>query len=66
MTKKDNKQRLFEIMQRVDPQFTNEGVNFNMLYRPQDYKKKAEELKAEIEFQETDYMAGGKKIQKFV
>ena len=49
MAKKDNKQRLFEIMQRVDPQFTNEGVNFNMLYRPQDYKKKAEELKAEID-----------------
>lgn len=27
----------------------NEGVNLNMLYRPQDYKKKAEELKAEID-----------------
>jgi hypothetical protein len=49
--KKDNKIRLFEMMQKVDPSFINEGINLNMLYNttPGQYKKKAEEIKAEID-----------------
>jgi hypothetical protein len=47
--KKDNKKRLFEIMQRVVPEFQNEGVNLNTIYGPQEYKKKVEELKAQID-----------------
>lgn len=49
MAKKDTKQRLFEIMQRVAPDFNNEGVNLNMLYQPSEYRRKANELKAEID-----------------
>ena len=47
--KRHTKRRLFEVMQRVDPSFTNEGVNFNMLYQPSEYKKKTEAIKAQID-----------------
>jgi len=47
--KSNNKQRLFEIMRKVDSSFNNEGVNFNMLYNPNDYKRKADEIKAVID-----------------
>lgn len=52
--KKDSRVRLFEVMRRVVPEFNNEGVNFNVLhgkplYRPEDYIKKAKEIKAEID-----------------
>lgn len=55
--KKDSKKRLFEIMQRVAPDFKDEGVNLNMLYQPSEYKKKVEELKAQIDklFNEEDF-----------
>jgi hypothetical protein len=47
--KRDIKKRLFEVMQRVNPQFNNEGVNLSTFYRPQDYKKKADEIKLQID-----------------
>jgi hypothetical protein len=47
--KKDNKIRLFEVMQRVDPSFHNEGVNFNALFPVNEYKKKANEIKEAID-----------------
>ena len=45
--KKDNKQRLFEVMQRVVPDFKNEGIP--MMMNPEDVKIKAERVKAAID-----------------
>ena len=55
--KRHGKQRLLEVMHKVDPSFTNEGVNFNMLYQPNEYKKKAQEIKAQIDrlFREEEF-----------
>ena len=47
--KKDSKIRLFEVMQRVDPSFNNEGVNFNALFPVNEYKRKANEIKSVID-----------------
>jgi hypothetical protein len=47
--KRDTKQRLLEVMQRVDPSFRNEGVNFNMLFPVNEYRKKVNEIKAVID-----------------
>ena len=55
--KRHGKQRLLEVMHKVDPTFTNEGVNFNMLYQPNEYKKKADAIKAQIDklFREEEF-----------
>lgn len=55
--KKDSRVRLFEVMRRVVPGFQNEGVNLNSLYGSEAYKKKAEEIKAEVDklFNEEDF-----------
>jgi hypothetical protein len=47
--KRDDKKRLFEVMLKVDPSFTNEGVNLNMLFPRSEYKQKANEIKSVID-----------------
>jgi hypothetical protein len=45
----NSKKLLFENMSKLNPEFKNEGVNFNALFPTNEYRKKANEIKAVID-----------------
>lgn len=47
--KKNSKERLFEIMHRVDSSFITEGVDLNLLGGEDALRKKTEQIKAKID-----------------